>query len=70
MSQTIFDISRPGRMAASQAASGPVGAEPVGDLPQGALRDRLPGLPEVSELQVVRHYTNLSAKNFSIDNQW
>ena len=29
-----------------------------------------PALPEVSELQAVRHYTNLSRKNFSIDNQF
>jgi glycine dehydrogenase subunit 2 len=27
-------------------------------------------LPEVSELQVVRHYTNLSRRNFSIDTQF
>ena len=28
------------------------------------------GLPEVSELQALRHYTNLSRKNFSIDTQF
>lgn len=30
----------------------------------------MPGLPEVSELQAVRHYTRLSQKNFSIDTQF
>ena len=34
------------------------------------LRTEAPRLPEVSELQAVRHYTNLSARNFSIDNQF
>jgi glycine dehydrogenase subunit 2 len=31
------------------------------------MRDDAPRLPEVSELQVVRHYTRLSQQNFSID---
>ena len=35
-----------------------------------ALRVEPPLLPEVSELQAVRHYTNLSRKNFSIDTQF
>ncbi|HLB42711.1 MAG TPA: aminomethyl-transferring glycine dehydrogenase subunit GcvPB [Gammaproteobacteria bacterium] len=37
------------------------------DIPSSLLRNDLPQLPEVSELQVVRHFTNLSKKNFSID---
>ncbi len=28
---------------------------------------RLPALPEVSELDAVRHFTNLSRRNFSVD---
>ena len=39
-------------------------------LPASLLREAPPDLPEVSELQVVRHYTNLSARNFSIDGQF
>ena len=31
------------------------------------LRKDLPHLPDVSELDVVRHYTNLSRLNFSVD---
>ena len=64
--ETIFDIGSPGRRAAAQH---PVDGD-VSDLPTGCLRARPPGLPEVSELQAVRHYTNLSARNFSIDNQF
>jgi glycine dehydrogenase subunit 2 len=36
-------------------------------IPEAWLRTTAPGLPAVSELQVVRHYTRLSQKNFSID---
>ena len=37
------------------------------DLPAGLLRTEPAGLPEVSEMDVVRHYTNLSRLNFSVD---
>jgi glycine dehydrogenase subunit 2 len=59
----IFEHSRPGRRAAAQAP--PDRAEV--DVPERFLRKAPPRLPEVSELQVVRHYTRLSQKNFSID---
>ena len=65
---TIFDLSQAGRNAAAQCAD-PEGAALAG-LPEAALRTRPPELPEVSELQAVRHYTNLSVKNFSIDGQF
>jgi len=63
----IFEHSRPGRRATAQA---PVKATPADDLPAEWLRDDVPALPEVSEMQVVRHYTRLSQKNFSIDTQF
>jgi glycine dehydrogenase subunit 2 len=63
MSQLIFEQSRPGRRAPGQAPA----AEAVAGIPARFLRETPPGLPEVSELQVVRHYTRLSQKNFSID---
>jgi glycine dehydrogenase subunit 2 len=40
------------------------------DIPKHLLREDEPLLPEVSELQVVRHYTRLSRRNFSIDTQF
>ena len=64
--RTIFDLGRPGRGANAQVP--PSGS--VEDLPPEALRDAPPALPEVSELQAVRHYTNLSRANYSIDNQF
>ncbi|MBD0358363.1 MAG: aminomethyl-transferring glycine dehydrogenase subunit GcvPB, partial [Rubrobacter sp.] len=36
-------------------------------LPKQTLRKEKPGLPEVDEPTVVRHYTNLSRKNWGID---
>ena len=60
----IFEHSRPGRCAAAQLP--PPGAVP-GDIPAHLLRSTPAALPEVSELDVVRHYTRLSQKNFSID---
>lgn len=42
----------------------------LSDIPQRFLRKSSTALPEVSELQVVRHYTQLSRKNFSIDAQF
>lgn len=59
----IFEKSRGGRRAFAQS---PADAGEV-DLPAQFLRDAQPALPEASELQVVRHFTRLSQKNFSID---
>jgi glycine dehydrogenase subunit 2 len=59
----IFELSSPGRSADAQYPQVPVEAT----LPTSLLRARPPLLPEVSELQAVRHYTRLSQLNFSID---
>jgi len=66
---TIFDISAEGRRAAAQRVDD-VEQHALDDLPAALLRAAPPGLPQVSELQAVRHYTNLSRKNFSIDTQF
>ncbi len=70
--QTIFDLSRAGRRASAQMVGTDEldNADVLADIPDGFLRDAPAPLPEVSELQVVRHYTNLSRKNFSIDTQF
>ncbi|WKZ13245.1 MAG: aminomethyl-transferring glycine dehydrogenase subunit GcvPB [Gammaproteobacteria bacterium] len=60
----IFDLSRSGRRATSHA---PAVMADIGALPAAALRRDPPLLPEVSELQAVRHFTRLSQLNFSID---
>ncbi|MCG6868086.1 MAG: aminomethyl-transferring glycine dehydrogenase subunit GcvPB [Gammaproteobacteria bacterium] len=60
----IFDHSLKNRRAPAQA---PRAKASVDDLPERFRRRARPRLPEVSELQTVRHYTRLSQKNFSID---
>lgn len=64
MSTLIFELSREGRGATAQY---PQTKNSCDDIPPHFLRKHTPRLPEVSELQVVRHFTNLSKKNFSID---
>ena len=64
----IFEHSRQGRRAHAQSpAPGPTDGARVADIPAALLRREPPLLPQVSEMQVVRHYTRLSQKNFSID---
>ena len=60
----IFEQSRDGRRNPSQA---PLDDSAPVDLPERYLRKTPPCLPQVSEMQTVRHYTRLSQKNFSID---
>jgi glycine dehydrogenase subunit 2 len=63
----IFQQSQPGRCATAQL---PRVTKTKLDIPKNLLRQDTPLLPEVSELEVVRHYTRLSQKNFSIDTQF
>ena len=58
----IFEISSPGRAAYTL----PELDVPQASLPEGYVRQDLK-LPEVSELDLVRHYTRLSQKNYAID---
>ena len=63
--KVIFEYSRPGRGATDQWPARSAAA--TADLPEGVRRRQRPLLPEVSELDVVRHFTRLSQLNFSID---
>jgi len=62
----IFEKSRPGRVAYSL---------PDLDVPEEPIEKKIPSylirtelnLPELSEVDVVRHFTNLSRKNFGVD---
>ncbi len=58
----IYEISRPGRCAVSL----PECDVPPAPLPEGCVRDELP-LPEVAEVDLVRHYIRLSQMNYGID---
>ncbi|MFQ5546215.1 MAG: aminomethyl-transferring glycine dehydrogenase subunit GcvPB, partial [Acidiferrobacterales bacterium] len=63
----IFELSQPDRRNASQISRERAN---VSAIPEQFRRKRRPRLPQVSELQAVRHYTSLSQKNFSIDTQF
>jgi len=60
----IFDKSTPGRTGVMPPGSDI--AEPVGIDPK-LLRAKPAALPELSELDVVRHFTELSNRNFGVD---
>ncbi len=65
MEQLIFEQGAPGRHNGHQAP-----AALPSEIPESHLRDTPPALPEVSELQAVRHYTRLSQLNFSVDTRF
>ncbi|HSW69707.1 MAG TPA: aminomethyl-transferring glycine dehydrogenase subunit GcvPB [Gammaproteobacteria bacterium] len=67
MSELIFELSQKDRCASAQV---PHIENEKTDLPSELLRKDIPLLPETSELQVVRHFTRLSRRNFSIDTQF
>jgi len=60
----IFEQSAPGRNATSQM---PMQLAKINNIPEKFLRNTTPLLPQVSELETIRHYTKLSQLNFSID---
>jgi glycine dehydrogenase subunit 2 len=63
---TLFELSRPGRVGTQMGAC---------DVPEVSASDLLPGvelrsdlpLPELSEPDVVRHFTHLSSLNYNVD---
>ena len=65
--QPIFELSKPGRRATRFPACD-VPARPIDELlPARHRAATLPPLPELSEPEVVRHFTNLSTLNMSVD---
>ena len=63
----IFDRSVPGRVAYSLPPSDVPEEKPERLIPRKFLRKEITGFPEVSELDVVRHFTRLSQWNYGID---
>jgi glycine dehydrogenase subunit 2 len=64
----IFERSRPGVSAASVPAMDVPEVAPDDIYPTKLVRQREAELPEVSEPEVVRHFTRLSTWNFCVDN--
>jgi glycine dehydrogenase subunit 2 len=63
----LFELSKPGRRAASLPACDVPAPAAAELLPASAIGDFPPPLPEVAEPEVVRHFTNLSTLNMSVD---
>ncbi|MEW9672795.1 aminomethyl-transferring glycine dehydrogenase subunit GcvPB [Ammoniphilus sp. 3BR4] len=64
----IFEISKSGRSAYSLPGCDVPEVDITSVLPQQFIRETPAELPEVSELELVRHYTELSRRNHGIDN--
>ncbi|QLA15866.1 aminomethyl-transferring glycine dehydrogenase subunit GcvPB [Desulfolutivibrio sulfoxidireducens] len=65
--KTVFDTSVPGREGVWPEKPR---TEPVDFIPEGFLRPGRPNLPSLSELDVVRHFTRLSSKNYGVDSNF
>ena len=70
MEPLIFEKTQSGRRGYQLPALDVPSIDPDSVLPKASVRTRLAELPEMSELDVVRHYTRLSQLNFSIDTQF
>ncbi|HVM14165.1 MAG TPA: aminomethyl-transferring glycine dehydrogenase subunit GcvPB [Egibacteraceae bacterium] len=64
---TLFEKSRPGRRAGTLPALDVPAVDPAETLAGVELADEPPALPEVGELELVRHFTRLSHRNHGID---
>ncbi len=65
--ELLFEMSHPGRRA-HLLPQCDVPVPPAAELlPPDALADAPPPLPGVSEIDLIRHFTNLSTRNMSID---
>src|SRR5262245_51327279 len=67
MENLIFEKTQPGRRGYMLPALDVPSIDPAQVLPAESLRQSPPALPEMSELDTIRHYTRLSQLNFSID---
>jgi glycine dehydrogenase subunit 2 len=61
----IYEKSKPGRRASAIPHYGDL---PAAELPEELRRAEPPRLPEVPEFELIRHFTELSTRNFGIDN--
>ncbi|NLL82139.1 MAG: aminomethyl-transferring glycine dehydrogenase subunit GcvPB [Tissierellia bacterium] len=63
----IFEISKPGRKAYKLPPLDVEEQDLGAIIPKEFLNEEKLDLPEVSEVDVIRHYTNLSNKNYGVD---
>ncbi|MBS4217171.1 aminomethyl-transferring glycine dehydrogenase subunit GcvPB [Bacillus sp. FJAT-49711] len=63
----IFEMSTPGRIGYSLPEIDVPEIDITECLPEGYVRENEPELPEVSELDIMRHFTELSTHNHGVD---
>jgi glycine dehydrogenase subunit 2 len=63
----IFERSAPGKRGMELPALDVPPVPPAEALPAEYLREDIPGFPEVSEIEIIRHFTRLSTWNYAID---
>jgi glycine dehydrogenase subunit 2 len=64
---SVIELSRPGRRAWSLPDAGADAPDIAKLIPEAHRRGEAPRLPELSELELVRHFTRLSQRNWAID---
>src|SRR5438552_1986907 len=65
--ELLFELSHPGRRCHRLPACDVPAAEADALLPKDAVAAEPPPLPEVGEIDLIRHFVNLSSRNMSID---
>lgn len=63
----IFEISKPGRKSYSLPKLDWIQKDVSDLIPEKLLREKPPELPEVCEIDLIRHYTELSKRNHGVD---
>jgi glycine dehydrogenase subunit 2 len=63
----IFERSAPGKRGMELSPLDVPAVDPMAALGRNFARDSIEGFPEVSEIEVIRHFTRLSTWNYAID---
>ena len=63
----LFERSSPGKIAYQLPALDVPAVDPAESLGVDNVRPEIPGFPEVSEVEAIRHFTRLSTWNYAID---
>ena len=66
-SPLIFELSKPGRRGYRLPDLDVPAGKPASLVDSRLLREGEPNLPEVGEVEVIRHYTALSRRNYGVD---
>jgi len=63
----VFELSSPGKRAYQLPELDVPAVDPVAALGAGCVRAEIEGFPELSEVEILRHFTRLSTWNYAVD---